>query len=95
MSGMGLLEVDFEGRWLRLEASWLGQVKLMVDGKVRDSKLKWFKSSDAPLVMTSLSDGTDVEGYAKTDGNTGRIRFAISVNGRLPGVRSALLAGRL
>ena len=82
MSAMGLLEIDFDGNWIRLEASWLGQVKLLVNRRVVAKKLKWFQSSDLPLVEAELDDGTRVEGFAKTDGSTGRIRFAIAVDGR-------------
>jgi len=78
----GLLEIDFEGHWLRLEASWMGQVKLLVDRKVVAKKLKWFQASDLPLVSCELDDGTRVEGFAKSDSSTGRIRFAIAVDGR-------------
>ena len=82
MSSLGLLEIDFEGHWLRLEANWLGSVTLYIDRRKAAQKLKWFKPSDLPLVSAQLEDGTLVEGYAKTDGNSGRIRFAISVDGR-------------
>ena len=82
MSSLGLLEIDFEGHWLRLEANWLGRVRLLVDRRCVAQKLKWFKSSDLPIVSAQLDDGTLVEGYAKTDSNGSRIRFAIAVDGR-------------
>ena len=82
MSSLGLLEIDFEGRWIRLEANWLGSVTLSVDRKRVDRKLKWFKPTELPLVSAELDDGTLLEGFAKMDSNGGRIRFAISVDGR-------------
>ena len=79
---MTQLEIDFEGNWIRLEASWFGQVRLLVNRRVVAKRLKWFQSSDVPLVAAELDDGTLVEGYAKTDGQSGNIRFAIAVDGR-------------
>ena len=76
------LEIDFEGHWIKLEANWLGTVSLFVDRRVVAKKLKWFQPTDSPLVTAELDDGTMIEGFAKSDSNTGSIRFAIAVDGR-------------
>ena len=78
----GLLEIDFEGHWIRVEYGWLGQVRLFIDRKKVASKLSWFGSADMPRVSAELPDGSEVEVYYKGDMNSGRTRLAIAVDRR-------------
>ena len=78
----GLLEIDFEGHWIRVEHGWLGQVRLFIDLKKVASTLSWFGSADMPRLRGELPDGTEVEVYYKGDMNSGRSRLAIAVGGR-------------